>query len=111
MYIDPGIDTGKIIHQIKAEILLGDSPHSIGNRLIAKMTRIYCDIISEFGRLSDERQPSADGKLYKMKDFDAVACQKLYDNFSNGMIGQYLNRNEHSSQLPYIVNNTALRNM
>ena len=36
MYIDAGIDTGEIIHQIRADIVIGDSPHSIGNRLIKK---------------------------------------------------------------------------
>ena len=36
MYMDEGIDTGKIIHQSRALILPFDNPHQIGNRLIKK---------------------------------------------------------------------------
>ena len=39
MFIDSGIDTGKIIHQIRADIKKNDDPHLIGNRLIKKMTK------------------------------------------------------------------------
>ena len=48
MYIDAGIDTGKIIHQIRADVYLGDSPHTIGNRLIRKMTSTYAEIVCNF---------------------------------------------------------------
>ena len=51
MYIDAGIDTGKIIHQIRADVYLGDSPHTIGNRLIRKMTSTYAEIVCNFNDL------------------------------------------------------------
>jgi phosphoribosylglycinamide formyltransferase 1 len=108
MYIDAGIDTGKIIHQVRADIFLGDSSHSIGNRLIKKMTRIYADIITSYENLNDEKQPKSDGKLYKMKDFDGVACRKLYSNFSEGMIERYVLQSIER-ELPYIVENAALK--
>ena len=108
MHIDAGIDTGKIIHQIRADIFLGDSPHSIGNRLIKKMTGVYADIISSYENLSDEEQPKSDGKLYKMKDFDDAACRTLYNNFSEGMIERHVFRSAERG-LPYIVKNAALK--
>lgn len=108
MYIDAGIDTGKIIHQTRADIFLGDSPHSIGNRLIKKMTRIYADIIANFDELSDEKQPESDGKLYKIKDFDDTACRKLYSNFSRGMIETHVSR-PVGTVFSYIVENAALK--
>lgn len=105
MYIDAGIDTGHIIHQIRADVCLGDSPHSIGNRLIRKMAETYIEIIVNFKDLATEEQPSAIGKLYYQKDFDAAACRKLYDNFADGMIEDYLN---NEKDLPYIVTNKGL---
>lgn len=105
MHIDAGIDTGKIIHQIRADIYLGDSPHTIGNRLIRKMTSTYAEIICNFNNLECEKQPVSEGKLYYQRDFTAESCAQLYLNFSQSMIEKYLNS---SKQLPYIVKNKGL---
>ena len=77
MYIDDGIDTGEIIHQIRADIFLGDSPHTIGNRLIRKMTSTYADIISKFLFLENEKQPSEMGKLYLRQDFTSDSAESF----------------------------------
>ena len=106
MHIDHGIDTGRIIHQIRAELQLGDSPHSIGNRLIRKLTEVYADIAAEFDNLTEEPQPDAEGRLYKMKDFDANACEALYAQFEKGMIRSALE--SPPSNLPKIVTNRGL---
>lgn len=105
MYIDAGIDTGKIIHQIRADIYLGDSPHTIGNRLIRKMTSTYSEIICNFSNLENEKQPVSEGKIYYQRDFTAESCKQLYLNFSQSMIENYINS---SKQLPYIVKNKGL---
>jgi len=105
MYIDSGIDTGEIIHQIRADVFVGDSPHSIGNRLIQKMTKTYADLIAKFDLLERSPQPNAEGKLFLKKDFNHNACQKLYENLRGGMIENYLNT---SKKLEYIVNNKGL---
>ena len=80
MFLDAGIDTGQIIHQIEAEHFLGDSPHSVGNRLIRKMTGVYSDIIADFDSLCRVEQPVAEGKLCKRADFTDEACEALYSN-------------------------------
>lgn len=105
MHIDAGIDTGEIIHQIRADILIGDSSHSIGNRLIKKMTETFAELIVKFDFLERPQQPSAEGSLYYKKDFDHESCRKLYKNLAYGMTEEYLASNK---QLPYIVNNRAL---
>lgn len=107
MYIDEGIDTGSIIHQIRADVFLGDSPHSIGNRLISKMTQSYIDLILNFDGLTKEQQPLSDGKLYLQKHFDENACRKLYDQFGDGMIEDYI-LGYDASKLPYIVSNQGI---
>lgn len=105
MHINEGIDTGEIIHQIRADIFLGDSPHNIGNRLIKKMTKVYSEIILNFFKLKKVKQPVYKGLLYKNKDFDGEACRKLYDQFNNGMIEQFLNSKKSNL---YIVQNPGL---
>ncbi|MBO8219515.1 formyltransferase family protein [Prochlorococcus marinus] len=107
MYLNKGIDTGKIIHQIRASIFLGDGPHSIGNRLIKEMSNLYKEIINKFNDLSQEVQPISQGKLYLQKDFDEKACKSLYRNFSNNLVENYINTID-SINLPYIVKNKAL---
>ena len=91
MHIDEGIDTGRIIHQINADIFLGDNPHTIGNRLIKKMTLLTKEVIYNFKSLDDISQPNVKKSLlYLKKDFDENACRKLYDNFNNGMIENFI---------------------
>ena len=106
MHIDEGIDTGNIFHQIRADVMLGDSPHSLGNRLIKKMTEEYCKIIYKFDQLQKEKQLNCSGKFYYIKDFNSAACKKLYDNIQNGLITNYLVSNKKI--LPKIIQNKGL---
>ncbi len=107
MHIDTGIDTGNIIHQIRADISLGDSPHSIGNRLIKNMADVYGDIIESLHLVTDEVQPVFEGRLYRQKDFDSLACQAMYDNFNDGMVSEHLDGKDVSFW-PNIVTNAGL---
>ena len=78
MHIDEGIDTGRIIHQINADIFLGDNPHTIGNRLIKKMTLLTKEVIYNFKSLDDISQPNVKKSLlYLKKDFDENACENF----------------------------------
>ena len=105
MHMNEGIDTGEIIHQIRADIFLGDSPHNIGNRLIKKMTKVYSEIILKFLKLKKVKQPVNKGLFYKQKDFDGEACRKLYDQFNHGMIEKFLNSKKSNL---YTVRNPGL---
>lgn len=78
-YVDAGIDTGEIIHQIRAEIVCGDNCHSVGNRLIKKMTAVFIELIRRFENLERQEQPVVDrSALYLRKDFDDLAVERLY---------------------------------
>jgi phosphoribosylglycinamide formyltransferase-1 len=105
MYVDAGIDTGHIIHQICADVYLGGSPHTIGDRLIKKMISTYAEIICNFVKLESEKQPTSEGKLYYQRDFKTESCKQLYLNLAQEMIENYLNS---SKKLPYIFNNKGL---
>ncbi len=109
MFLDEGIDTGNIIHQISAKYFLGDSPHSIGNRTIKEMTKVYEKLIKNFDKLTKECQFTTTGKIYKARDFDATACGKLYSNFSKGMICDYIENNSNFV-MPKLVKNRGIIN-
>ncbi len=112
MHIDPGIDTGEIIHQIRAKIVWGDTPNSIGNRLIADMARVYCEIISRVDSLPKMPQPenSSDNKVYRQKDFSEESVRKLYDLFGDNLIETYLQEErERCGRVP-VVSNPAITN-
>jgi len=106
MQIDAGIDTGPILHQIRAELALGDSAHSIGNRLIRRMTATYAELITAFDRLELPPQPRAEGRLCRNADFDAAACRVLYDRFTEGLIERALA--DPGTSWPALVHNAAL---
>ena len=96
MFLNKGIDTGNIIHQIRAKIFLGDSPHSIGNRLIKKMTDVYIELLNKFQHLDVLDQPLFSGKLYLRKDFNNVACELLYKNCETRNLSKFLSKDESS---------------
>lgn len=91
MYMDAGIDTGKIIHQSRAEILPLDNPHQIGNRLIKKMTKEFICLVKNFSSIK-QMQPvsSFTGKTYKRKDATDKLTVDMYNNFSDNAVLKYL---------------------
>ncbi len=107
MYLDAGLDTGDIIHQIRARVLAGDSPHDIGNRLIEEIPKAYAAIIQNAGDLPPMAQPALKeaGRYYRNKDFGEDNTQKLYDNFKQGMVENYLNDYAARVQkVPLVIN-------
>jgi len=104
MYLDNGIDTGKIIHQIRPEMNIFDGPHQIGNRLIKKMSSIYADIALNFDRIVDtENLKCENERYYQNQDFTSRSVRTLIENFKQGMIKEYIeNRNEIDAKIPTI---------
>jgi folate-dependent phosphoribosylglycinamide formyltransferase PurN len=87
MHMDPGIDTGEVIHQIQGELLVSDTPHSVGNRLIEDMVKNFVFLVQNFGHLEKMDQiVGVPSKLYRRKDFIEPACKKLYHNFATKKI-------------------------
>jgi folate-dependent phosphoribosylglycinamide formyltransferase PurN len=110
MHIDPGVDTGEIVHQIRARVLPGDSPHQIGNRLIADMVPVYAAVVQNFDRLGRMQQPPvpADERVYRSRDLTEAATQKLYDNFAGGLVATYLMEREARARAAPIVENPVV---
>ena len=111
MYIDEGIDTGKIIHQIRANFNVNDNIHQVGNRLI-KDSVIECfNLIKHFDSLVEMQpiiQKTDNLKYYRKKDFSENSINIAYDNVENGMIRDYLKNKPLLDSKFKIINNQAM---
>lgn len=84
MIMDEGIDTGKILHQIRAHIEPNDTPHDIGNRLIRHAAQTYAEVIKNFdGSTPPESKEfsQTESILKKRADFTEEAIEKFYKDF------------------------------
>ena len=106
MYIDAGVDTGDIIHQIRARVLPGDSPSAIGNRLISDMVPVYADIIRKIDTLPEMPQPvPLEWKAYRQSDYDEESVKTLYERFANGLVERYrAEAQERAERSPIVTN-------
>ena len=96
MYLDEGIDTGEIIHQIRPVINITDSFHQLSNRFLIHSFQTYSKI-AERNLQNVLKEPFVTSTmknnkrlLYKKSDFSRESVLKMYENFKNGMIDQYL---------------------
>lgn len=101
MFIDKGIDTGKIIHQIRADIKKNDNLHLIGNRLIKKTFKEIIKIIFNlkkrtYGKINYNYKK----KYYKKKDFDENKVLELKSNFKKNLNMYLKNQNKLKSKYP-----------
>jgi folate-dependent phosphoribosylglycinamide formyltransferase PurN len=109
MYLDEGVDTGDVIHQIRARVHRGDGPHQIGNRVIADVAETYAEIIRRFDDLEDVDHPAEvdeeDTRYYTSDDYSEDATRRLYENFDEGLIDEYLEeRDERVAAVPILWN-------
>ena len=98
MYMDEGIDTGKIIHQIRADINPCDDIHQVGNRLIKKMTNKFISLIKNFEKVEDKQwktQIDKPEKVYKSKDCTPQSIKTAYDNIKSGICLKYISNKKH----------------
>lgn len=111
MYMDDGVDTGSIIHQLRAQVYEGDGPHQIGNRVIADSAEAYASIIRRFAELESIEHPAPSDHVehyYRSADFSDDATRKLYQNFEEGMINRYLSESDSLTDDVPILKNPAL---
>ena len=115
MYLDEGVDTGKIIHQIRPYILATDSFHQLSNRFLINVFKTYINIAENFQQLRCgepvDFKCNNTRKLYKKNDFTPASVESLYKNFQSGMIGDYLeNYIERNAKVPIVQSKTVIMN-
>ena len=111
MHIDAGIDTGKIIHQIRAQINFNDNIHQIGNRLIRDSFIECTKIIKNFDRLAFMPQiifNKQEEKYYRKKDFTENKLKVAYKNILENSIDQYIKRKISIDEEFPIINNKSI---
>lgn len=92
--IDPGIDTGPIIHQGRPTIEEKDNQHSIGNKTIEVGTELMVKSIYELIDGTAQFHPQQDkGRLYQRKDFSVKNIPQLKKLMEDGMIPKYVAKN------------------
>lgn len=111
MHMDTGIDAGEVIHQIRATVLPGDTPHQIGNRLIRDMAFAYAEVICQFHALV--RMPPLptpeNARVCRKKDFTEESVASMYRGFREGMIESYLAEREARCARVPIIENPSVR--
>lgn len=111
MHIDHGIDTGEIIHQIRAKVEPGDDAHRIGNRLILDMTRTMGQLVRCFDQLAPVTAPELlrPEIVCRKKDFSPQAVEQLTVNFAQGMVETYLQEHTQRWAKAPIAQNPGLK--
>ncbi len=109
MHIDSGIDTGEIIHQIRADIAYLDNIHQIGNRLINNSFIECKKIIKNFKDI--KRMPvlnfdKREERYYRKKDFTENAMKIAYKNMKGGLVAKYLAKKEDLDRKYPIITNS-----
>lgn len=105
MHIDEGVDTGEIIHQLRARVRPDDGPHDIGNRLISDVGQVYPELVRSFEDLHSVEQPPDpdEEQYYRSADYNSDATKQLYENFEDRMIERYLEEQENRiSDVPIV---------
>jgi hypothetical protein len=92
LHMDAGVDTGVVIHQMRAEVELGDSPASIGHRVISRMVAPFASIIRNLHHLEPMPQlpMPQNARYYREKDFSPDATRQLYNRFRSGLVERYI---------------------
>jgi hypothetical protein len=90
--LDAHIDGGPIARQGRPAIEKGDSPHSIGCKAMEVGFEHIAITLSEYaiGSLLLYPQPVAQGKIFRRRDFGALAVQEANRRLAAGLVDDYV---------------------
>ena len=94
-YIDAGVDTGEIICHVQAPIVDGDTPHTIGNKVIEESVYAVVRVLHlmDDGPVPAVAQWKAEkGHVYRMRDFNAAILRDLLERWDQGLVRRFLER-------------------
>jgi len=110
MKMNKGIDTGKIIHQIRPNIEINDNVHSIGCKVIFDIVNSFYPLIKNINRISSHKIHKKSFKYYfKRNDFNYLVLKKLYSNLENNLLRKYLNSKTKKDKKARIINNKKIK--
>jgi len=93
--IDPGIDSGAILHHARPEIVADDMPHTVGCKAILAGIEKVVQSLHEF-ETSDlnpiPQWPVERARLYLRKDYHRSQVVRLYELIDAGLFPKYAER-------------------
>ena len=91
MKIDKGIDTGKIITQVRPNLVEADNIHTVGNKIIFDTVKIIKKILLSKKKIKASYIVSNyKTRIFKNKDFNIKILKKAQTNLKKGMIKIFL---------------------
>jgi phosphoribosylglycinamide formyltransferase 1 len=109
MMIDDGVDTGKIIHQFRPNLELGDNVHTVGNKMIRQMIEELNKILINFKKIQPKKQSFKKNIcVFKKKDFNQKAIFELNKNMNANIIQKYLKKKNEIDKKFKIVKHSIL---
>jgi len=112
LHLDAGIDTGPVIHQLRARVHSGDSAHQIGNRVIADAAEAFPEVLvvatsPDAGPRPSSRTPTL-GREYRRAEVDDAAIEALHQQFAEGLVAAYLDDVQRRTEAAPIVEHPAV---
>jgi hypothetical protein len=98
------VDTGPIVAHVRPDIERQDGPHDIGNKtIVAAADGLVAAALAHAAVPLHGVPQAGEGRLYKRADFSAESVRRLYANFADGMIDEYLdNRTARDAKLSLV---------
>ncbi|MAZ25743.1 MAG: hypothetical protein CL868_01525 [Cytophagaceae bacterium] len=98
------VDAGGILHQLRPDISLEDSLHSIGNKVILKAGKELASIISTYDTSqSVPVEQKGKGRICRIQDFSPGVLRQIYAFFDGEGLKEYLNNKGQRDSLKPIV--------
>lgn len=91
------IDAGPILAQARPQPYKNDRCHNLGCKTVITCANLLPKVISlyENGSLTPKKQDLKKGKFFKSTDFNAQAVLKMWQNFDDGMMDDYIENFEN----------------
>jgi methionyl-tRNA formyltransferase len=103
------VDGGDILCQVRPnDINPEDRAHELGTKVIMTAVEKMCKIVPHVieSEISPVTQDLTKGKIYRRKDFNSDAVEKMWRNFEMGMMEKYLSEKDNRDARYPIVNFT-----
>ncbi|GAB1445724.1 hypothetical protein MASR2M41_14440 [Flammeovirgaceae bacterium] len=86
------VDAGAILSQVRPDLIGTDSVHDVGNKVLVKVGEKLPVVLNDFfiGSKKPVLHTRSEGKLFRRTDLNADILKRIYSNFENGMIPDYI---------------------
>src|SRR3989344_1002519 len=99
------VDAGSVLGQSRPRLVPGDSHRDVSNKNVISGTDLLsrCITLYASGKIAPQRQDLSVGRVFKHDEFSAEAIMKMRENFSSGMIENYLKyKGERDRKFPIV---------